>query len=48
MEASWGEAGGRLVLCTFGIVEKWNDSPAPRYLLMKMLESVSAEGLSEP
>lgn len=45
MDLSWSDTGGRLLLCTFGIIEKWTDSPAPRYLLLKMLEDV--DGLEE-
>jgi len=32
---------GRLVMCGFGIVEKWDSTPAARYLLARMLEHVS-------
>lgn len=38
MEASWVRSGGQLILCCFGIIETWDDSPAPRYLLVTMLE----------
>lgn len=32
--------GGRLVVCGFGIVSGWEDSPTPRYLLVKLLEEM--------
>ena len=32
---------GRLILCGFGIVEQWNDSPVPRYLLLRILQRMS-------
>ena len=32
---------GRLVICGFGVIEKWNSGPAPRYLLVAMMEYVS-------
>jgi len=34
---------GRLVLCTFKLVEKWADSPAPRFLLARILEAMANE-----
>ncbi len=32
--------GGRLVICGFGILAHWNETPAPRYLLASVLESI--------
>lgn len=32
--------GGKLVICGFAIVEKWDASPTPRFLLVKLLEQV--------
>jgi hypothetical protein len=34
---------GRLVVCGFGIVEKWKNGPAPRFLFAKVLEHMAAE-----
>lgn len=33
----------RLVLCGFGIVEKWDSTPAARYLLARVLEHVAGQ-----
>ena len=30
--------GGRVVLCAFDVVKKWQTGPAPRYLLVRLLE----------
>ena len=32
------EGGGRLVICGFAIIEKWETGPTPRYLLLSILE----------
>lgn len=41
---AWMEAmfpgGGRLVVCGFGIGAAWDDSPTPRYLLLRLLEQM--------
>jgi hypothetical protein len=34
------QGGGRLVVCGFGIVSGWEESPTPRFLLLKVLEDV--------
>lgn len=34
---------GRLVLCGFGIVEKWDSTPVARYLLARILEHLSGK-----
>jgi hypothetical protein len=34
------EGGGRLLVCGFGIVSDWEESPTPRYLLLKLLEEM--------
>ena len=42
---SWLEVvypqGGRLIVCGFGIVEHWDASPTPRWLLLRILERLS-------
>lgn len=40
MEARW-PGGGALLLCGCGLLETWEASPAPRYLLVRMLEEVT-------
>jgi len=41
IELGYAKNNAKFVVCGFGIVGKWADSPTPRYLLVKMLETVS-------
>ena len=41
MEMKFGKGNGRLVVCGFGIMGAWAESPTPRFLLAKVLEYVS-------
>ena len=41
MDMRFGEGRGRIVVCGFAVVEKWKDSPAPRFLLTRILEYVT-------
>ena len=40
----WFEAefpgGGRLIICGFAVIEKWEQGPAPRYLLVRVIENL--------
>lgn len=45
IEARW-ETAGRFVYCGFPIIEQWNNSPTPRYTLLRILERLNAEELS--
>ncbi len=47
MEAHWS-GGGVLLLCGCGLLETWEASPAPRFLLMRMLEEATLEKEKEP
>ena len=38
VEMRFGEADTKLVMCGFGIVAKWDATPTPRYLLVRLLE----------
>lgn len=38
MEMAYGEGKGTIFLCGFSIIGKWDATPAPRFLLMRMLE----------
>lgn len=38
VEIDFGNKEGRLVICGFGIIEKWNSGPTPRFLLARILE----------
>ncbi len=40
-EADFHPTGHRLLLCGMGIVEQWDISPTPRYLLLRLLESLA-------
>jgi hypothetical protein len=41
MEATFPETHGKLIVCQCNIVERWESSPAPRYLLARMLETLT-------
>lgn len=38
LEADYPKPGARLILCGFAIVAHWDATPAPRWLLMRLLE----------
>ncbi len=38
IELDYSPSGGKFVICGFDIPEKWDNSPAPRYLLLKILQ----------
>lgn len=40
IELGYAKNNAKFVVCGFGIVGKWADSPTPRYLLVKMLETL--------
>ena len=42
LELRYPESGGVLIFCGFRIVEHWDSGPTPRYLLVRILESLSA------
>ena len=41
MELGFEKENGKLIVCGFGIVGAWAESPTPRFLLLKVLEHVS-------
>lgn len=43
LEMDFGKKNVKLVLCCYGIMEKWNDGPTPRFLFAKLLEHVSGQ-----
>lgn len=47
MEMKFGRKNGRLVVCGFGIVGAWAESPTPRFFLAKVLEHVSGNKVKE-
>lgn len=42
LEASW-DNGGRLLITGCGLLDTWETSPAPRYLLVRILEWITTE-----
>lgn len=40
VEMNFGDNGGNLIVCGFGIIEKWNSGPTPRFLLAKIFEYI--------
>ncbi|MHB9132814.1 MAG: hypothetical protein ACYDBB_17230 [Armatimonadota bacterium] len=46
LEMRFPRAGGRLVLCGFGIIDHWAAGPTPRFLLANILEYLGGENTS--
>jgi hypothetical protein len=42
-EAHFGEARGKLIVCGFGLVRKWDAGPTPRFFLVRLLEYINAD-----
>ena len=40
IEMNYAERRGKIVICGFGIIEKWAAGPTPRYMFVKLLESL--------
>lgn len=40
IEASFEKDKGRLILCSFGFLERWENSPTPRFLLARILSKL--------
>ncbi len=47
MEMTFDKGRGKLVVCGFGIVGAWAESPTPRFLFVKVLEQVSGSKMRE-
>jgi hypothetical protein len=43
LEARFAPAKGKLVICGFGMIERWQASPTPRFLLARLLETLTAK-----
>lgn len=52
MEIVFDGRGGRLVFCGFGLLDSWESSPAPRYLLAGIFQNcfdrLNASGINQP
>ena len=47
IEADYAGSKGKCIMCGLGIVGKWDDSPTPRFLLVKLLEEVSGNKIRD-
>ncbi len=43
MESHFADTNGRFVLCGLPVIERWEESPTPRYLLLRILEDLKKE-----
>lgn len=46
LEIQYNKGNGRLIVCGFGIIEKWDAGPTPRHLLLRLLEYVDGKNSS--
>ena len=42
-EAHFGKGRGKLIVCGFGLMRKWNAGPTPRFLFVRLLEYADAD-----
>lgn len=43
LEVTYPSERGRVIVCGFAVIEKWEDGPTPRYLLARMLDRLSGD-----
>ena len=43
LEFRFAQGRGKLIVCGFGLVRKWNTGPTPRFLFARLLEYLSAD-----
>jgi hypothetical protein len=43
LEVGFSAKRGKLIVCGFGLVQKWNAGPTPRFLFARLLEYLSAD-----
>jgi len=48
LEVHYGAGKGRLLVCGFGIIRKWEATPTPRYLLSELFARLAAEKQPNP
>ncbi len=46
-ESDYGADAGSLIVCGFGIIENWNVTPTPRYLLLRILNYMASDHNNE-
>jgi hypothetical protein len=48
LEVRYAAGKGRLLVCGFGIIRHWEETPTPRYLLCELFARLAAEKSTEP
>ncbi len=48
LDVHFAQTKGRLLVCGFGVVSQWEVSPAPRFLLLRLLEFVTEKDKGAP
>ena len=48
LELGYGAKRGRLIVCGFGIMSKWDAGPTPRYLLARLFERLEIRDKKTP
>jgi len=43
LEFRFAQGRGKLIVCGFGLMQKWNTGPTPRFLFARLLEYLSAD-----
>jgi hypothetical protein len=46
VEVRFGETGGALAICGFGVIRHWDASPTPRFVFLRALQTLTDKGIS--